>query len=49
MAIAKMKKLTLLSEHQNKESILKSVQEMQSLEIIPLKGKLEEELYEEFD
>lgn len=49
MAIAKMKKLTILSEHQNKEQTLRSVQEMQSLEVISLKGKLEEELYEEFD
>lgn len=49
MAIAKMKKLTLLSEHQHKENVLKSIQEMQSLEIIPLKGKLEEELFEELD
>ncbi|OJF89745.1 V-type ATP synthase subunit I [Alkalibacterium sp. 20] len=44
MAIAKMKKLTLLAEHAHKEKVLKSVQEMQSLEIIPLADKVEEDL-----
>lgn len=44
MAIAKMKKLTLLAEQAHKEAILKSVQEMQSLEFIPLAEKLEEAL-----
>ncbi|MER2063102.1 MAG: V-type ATPase 116kDa subunit family protein, partial [Alkalibacterium sp.] len=39
MAIAKMKKLTLLAEHTHKENVLKSVQEMQSLEIISLADK----------
>lgn len=49
MAIAKMKKLTLLAEHQHKETLLKSVQEMQSLEIIPIAEKLEEALLENFE
>lgn len=49
MAIAKMKKLTLLAEHVNKEALLKSVQEMQSLEIIPLAEKMEEELLNDFE
>lgn len=49
MAIAKMKKLTLLAEHSNKEAVLKSVQEMQSLEIIPLADVLEESLLSEFE
>lgn len=49
MAIAKMKKLTLLAEHTNKEAVLKSVQEMQSLEIIPVAEVLEESLLNDFD
>src|SRR5690625_2520489 len=49
MAIAKMKKLTLLAEHKHKETLLKSVQEMQSLEIIPIAEKLEEALLENFE
>ena len=49
MAIAKMKKLTLLAEHTNKEAVLKSVQEMQSLEIIPVAEVLEESLLNHFD
>ncbi|WP_423189575.1 V-type ATP synthase subunit I [Alkalibacterium sp. f15] len=44
MAIAKMKKLTLLAEHVHKDNVLKSVQEMQSLQIIPLADKVEENL-----
>ncbi|MFO8069751.1 MAG: V-type ATP synthase subunit I [Alkalibacterium sp.] len=44
MAIAKMKKLTLLAEHIHKDNVLKSVQEMQSLEIISLADKVEEDL-----
>lgn len=48
MAIAKMKKLTLLAEHSHKENVLKSVQEMQSLEVIPLAEKLEESLLASF-
>lgn len=49
MAIAKMKKLTLLAEHTNKEAVLKSVQEMQSLEIIPVAEVLEESLLNDFE
>lgn len=49
MAIAKMKKLTLLAEHSNKEALLKSVQEMQSLEIISLADKMEDELLKDFE
>lgn len=49
MAIAKMKKLTLLAEHANKEALLKSVQEMQSLEIIPLAEDMEDELLKDFE
>ncbi|EXJ24242.1 V-type ATP synthase subunit I [Alkalibacterium sp. AK22] len=49
MAIAKMKKLTLLAEHAHKDVLLKSVQEMQSLEIISLEDKLEEQLLDHFD
>lgn len=49
MAIAKMKKLTLLAEHANKEAVLKSVQEMQSLEIIPVAEVLEESLLNDFE
>ncbi|SFB87106.1 V/A-type H+-transporting ATPase subunit I [Alkalibacterium subtropicum] len=48
MAIAKMKKLTLLAEHAHKENVLKSVQEMQSLEIISLADKDDEELLRGF-
>ena len=48
MAIAKMKKLTLLAEHAHKESVLKSVQEMQSLEIISLADKDDEDLLKGF-
>ncbi|WP_161877654.1 V-type ATP synthase subunit I [Alkalibacterium sp. MB6] len=36
MAIAKMKKLTILAEQEYKDEILKSVQEMQSLEVMSL-------------
>ena len=49
MAIAKMKKLTLLAEHEHKEAVLKSVQEMQSLEIIPVADKFEDELLADFE
>jgi len=48
MAIAKMKKLTLLAEQQNKENVFKSVQEMQNLEVIPLPDVLENELVNGF-
>lgn len=48
MAIAKMKKLTLLAEHTHKENVLKSVQEMQSLEIISLADKDDEDLLKGF-
>lgn len=48
MAIAKMKKLTLLAEHAHKDSVLKSVQEMQSLEIIPLADDVEDDLLKGF-
>lgn len=48
MAIAKMKKLTLLAEHAHKEHVLKSVQEMQSLEITPLADNVEEDLLKGF-
>lgn len=48
MAIAKMKKLTLLAGHQEKSSVLRSMQEMQSVEMIPLSEVLEEELVEQF-
>ncbi|WP_027107566.1 V-type ATP synthase subunit I [Lacticigenium naphthae] len=48
MAIAKMKKMTLLAEQSNKDPLLKAVQEMQSLEIIPLSDSNEDELYEQF-
>lgn len=48
MAIAKMKKLTLLAEHAHKEHVLKSVQEMQSLEITPLADDIEEDLLKGF-
>lgn len=42
MAIAKMKKLTILAEQAYKEEILKSVQEMQSLEVMSLGEKMGE-------
>lgn len=48
MAIAKMKKLTLLAEQSDKEDVLKAMQEMQSVEMIPLSEVLEEELVEQF-
>jgi V/A-type H+-transporting ATPase subunit I len=48
MAIAKMKKLTLLAEQEKKESVLRAVQEMQSVEMIPLSEVVEEELVEQF-
>ncbi|GEK91721.1 V-type ATP synthase subunit I [Alkalibacterium kapii] len=48
MAIAKMKKMTLLAEHTHKEELLKSVQEMQSLEIISLADKDDEDLLKGF-
>ncbi|WP_080146270.1 V-type ATP synthase subunit I [Marinilactibacillus piezotolerans] len=49
MAIAKMKKLTLMAEQQNKEPLLRSIQEMQSVEVISLTDVLEEELLEQFE
>ena len=36
MAIAKMKKLTLISFHEQKEQLLKSIQELQNLEVVDL-------------
>lgn len=48
MAIAKMKKLTLLAEHAHKEDVLKRVQEMQSLEVTSLADKDDEDLLKEF-
>lgn len=48
MAIAKMKKLTLLAGQQEKGAVLRSMQEMQSVEMIPLSEVLEEELVEQF-
>jgi len=49
MAIAKMKKLTLLAEQANKDKVLKSIQEMQNVEVIPLPDVLEEELIDGFE
>jgi len=49
MAIAKMKKLTLLAEQANKDQVLKSIQEMQNVEVIPLPDVLEEELIDGFE
>lgn len=48
MAIAKMKKITLLAEQAHKENLLKSVQEMQSIEIVSLADKDDENLLEGF-
>lgn len=48
MAIAKMKKLTLLAEQESKQNLLKAVQEMQSVEMTSLESTLEEELLEQF-
>lgn len=36
MAIAKMKQMTLLAEQENKDSLLKAVQELQKLEMVEL-------------
>lgn len=49
MAIAKMKKLTLMAEQQNKETLLRSIQEMQSIEVISLSDVLEEDILEQFE
>lgn len=49
MAIAKLKKLTLLAEQDNQDLVLKSVQKMQNVEIVPLPSLLEEELLEGLD
>lgn len=49
MAIAKMKKLTLMAEQQNKETLLRSIQEMQSIEVISLSDVLEEEILDQFE
>lgn len=49
MAIAKMKKLTLLAEQANKEILLQSIQKMQSVEIISLSDIFEEELVKQFE
>lgn len=42
MGIAKMKKLTLLAEQTEKEALLKAVQGLQNIEIIPLSEALTE-------
>lgn len=42
MAIAKMKKLTLLAEQSNKDLLLKAVQELQRVEIVPVSEEDEE-------
>lgn len=44
MAIAKMKKMTLLAEQSDKEALLKAVQELQQMEIIPVSEEEEEEI-----
>lgn len=49
MAIAKMKKLTLLAEQANKDKVLKSIQEMKNVEVISLPEVLEEEFTEGFN
>lgn len=49
MAIAKMKKMTLLAEQANKDKVLKSIQEMKNVEVISLPDVLEEEFIEGFN
>ncbi|WP_208558711.1 V-type ATP synthase subunit I [Marinilactibacillus kalidii] len=49
MAIAKMKKLTLMAEQQNKETLLRSIQEMQSIEVISLSDVLEQDILDQFE
>lgn len=49
MAISKMKKLTLLAEQANKESVLKSIQQLQNVEVIPLPEVVEESILNDFE
>ncbi|RAN60670.1 MFS transporter [Dolosigranulum pigrum] len=46
MAIAKLKKLTLIARQRDKDLALKSVQKMQNIEVAPLPEMLEDELLE---
>lgn len=43
MGIARMKKLTFLAEQSEKDAVLKAMQEMQDIEVIPLSNAIEED------
>lgn len=49
MAISKMKKLTLLAEQSDKEQVMKSIQQLQNVEVIPLPEVVEESILNDFD
>lgn len=49
MAISKMKKLTLLAEQENKDQLLQSIQQLQSVEVIPLPKVVEESIVDDFE
>lgn len=49
MAISKMKKLTLLAEQSDKEQVMKSVQQLQNVEVIPLPEVVEESILNDFE
>lgn len=49
MAISKMKKLTFLAEQSDKEQVMKSVQQLQNVEVIPLPEVVEESILNDFE
>lgn len=49
MAIAKMKKMTLLAEQSSKNLLLKAVQELQGLEVIPVSEEDEEAMLDQLE
>lgn len=49
MAISKMKKLTLLAEQSDKEQVMKSIQQLQNVEVIPLPEVVEESILNDFE
>lgn len=49
MAISKMKKLTLLAEQTQKDELLKSIQQLQNVEVIRLPEVIEESILEDFE
>lgn len=49
MAVAKMKKLSILAEQSNKELLLESIQELQDIEFVNLPASYEDEILKDFE